>query len=85
MKFCSNQEDIYGKFLCKYDILTKTGTYLSLKLNFVFVVNFREKIENFYNYSIRKSILYFCKMILWYKYNAWDVLEPIHMTNLRKC
>ena len=47
MKFCSNQEDIYGKCLCKYDILTKTGTYLSLKLNFVIFVNFREKIENF--------------------------------------
>ena len=43
MKVCSNQEDIYGKFLCKYCILTKTGTYLSLKLNFVFFVNFREK------------------------------------------
>ena len=54
MKFCSNQEDIYGKFACKYDILTKTGTYLSLKLNFVIFVNFREKIENFYDYSIRK-------------------------------
>ena len=56
MKFCSNQEDIYGKFLCKYDILTKTGTYLSLKLNFVIFVNFREKFENFYDYSMRKPI-----------------------------
>ena len=43
MKFCSNQEDIYDKFLCKYDILTKTETFLSLKLNFVIFVNFREK------------------------------------------
>ena len=40
MKFCSNQEDIY-------DILTKTGTYLSLKLNLVIFVNFREKLRNF--------------------------------------
>ena len=24
-------------------------------------------------------------MFLWYKYNAWDVFEAIHMTNLRKC
>ena len=47
MKFCSNQEDIYGKFLCKYDILTKTGTYLSLKLNFAIFVNFREKMRIF--------------------------------------
>ena len=31
---------IYGMFLCKYGILTKTGTYLSLKLNLVFFVNF---------------------------------------------
>ena len=43
MKFCSNQEDINGIFFCKYDILTKTGTYLSLKLNLVLFVNFREK------------------------------------------
>ena len=56
MKFCSNQEDIYGMFLCKYDILTKTGTYLFLKLNLVNFVNFREKIEKFCNYLIRKSI-----------------------------
>ena len=57
MKFCSNQEDINGIFLCKYGILTKTGTYLSLKLNLVLFVNFREKkIEKFYNYLIRKSI-----------------------------
>ena len=56
MKFCSNQGDIYGKFLCKYDILTKTGTYLSLKLIFVIFVNFREKNENVYDFSIRKSI-----------------------------
>ena len=40
MRFCSNQKDIYGKFLCQYDILTKTGTYLSVKLNFVIFVNF---------------------------------------------
>ena len=40
MKFCSYQEDIYGMFLCEYGILTKTGTYLSLKLNLVFFVNF---------------------------------------------
>ena len=45
MQFCSNQEDIYGMFLCKYGILTKTGTYLSLKLNLVIFVNLREKIE----------------------------------------
>ena len=56
MKFCSNQKDIYDIFLCKYDILTKTGTYLSLKLNLVFFVNFREKIEKCYNYLIRKTI-----------------------------
>ena len=56
MKFCSYQEDIYGMFLCKYGILTKTGTYLSFKLNLVFFVDFREKIEEFYNYLIRKSI-----------------------------
>ena len=56
MKFCSNQEDIYGMFLCKYNILTKTGTYLSLKLNLLMFVNFREKVEKFYNYLIRKSI-----------------------------
>ena len=43
-------------FLCKYDILTKTGTYLSLKLNLVILVNFREKIKTFYNYLIRKTI-----------------------------
>ena len=75
---------IYGMFLCKYDILTKNGTYLFLKLNLVFFVNFRDKIEKFYNFFIRKSIYYFCKLFLRYKYNAWDVLEPIHMTNLRK-
>ena len=56
MKFCSNQEDIYGIYLYKYDILTKTGTYLFLKLNLVVFVNFREKIETFYNYLIRKSL-----------------------------
>ena len=56
MKFCSNQEDLYDIFLCKYDILTKTGTYLSLKLNLVIFVNFRAKIEKFYNYLIRKTI-----------------------------
>ena len=56
MKFCSNQKDIYDIFLCKYDILTKIATYLSLKLNLVFFVNFREKIEKFYNYLIRKTI-----------------------------
>ena len=84
MKFFSYQEDIYGMFLCKYGILTKTGTYLSFKLNLVFFVNFREKIEKFHNYLIRKSIYYFCKMILRYKYNAWDVLQPIHLTNLKK-
>ena len=56
MKFCSNQEDIYDIFLCKYDILTKTETYLSLKLNLVIFVNFKEKIEKFYNYLIRKTI-----------------------------
>ena len=56
LEICSNQEDIYGKLLCKYDILTKTGTYLSLKLNFVIFVNFKEKNDNFYDYSIRKSI-----------------------------
>ena len=56
MKFCSNQEDIYGKCLCKYDILTKSGTYLSLQLNLVIFENFGEKNENFYDYSIRKSI-----------------------------
>ena len=56
MKFCSNQEDICDKFSRKYDILTKTGTYIFLKLNLVFFVNFREKNEKFYNYSIRKSI-----------------------------
>ena len=43
MKFCSNQEDIYGMFLCKYDILTKIGTHLSLKLNLAIFVNFRKK------------------------------------------
>ena len=48
MKFCSNQEDIYDTFLCQYEVLTKTGTYLSLKLNLVIFVNFREKIEKFY-------------------------------------
>ena len=56
MKFCSYQEDIYGMFLCKYGILTKTRTYLSCKFNLVFFVDSREKIENFYNYLIRKSI-----------------------------
>ena len=56
MKFCSNQEDIYDIFLWKYDILTKTETYLSLKLNLVIFVNFKEKIEKFYNYLIRKTI-----------------------------
>ena len=56
MKFFSFQEDIYGMFLCKYGILTKTGTYLSFKLNLVFFVNFREKNEKFHNYLIRKSI-----------------------------
>ena len=56
MKFGSYQEDIYGMFLCKYGIVTKTGTYLSFKLNLVFLVNFQEKIEKFYNYLIRKSI-----------------------------
>ena len=81
MKFCSNQKYIYDIFLCKYDILTKTGTYLSLKLSLVIFVNFREKNEKFYNYLIRKTIKYFCKMFL--RYNAWDVLEPIHMTKLR--
>ena len=58
MKFFSYQEDIYGMFLCKYGILTKTGTYLSFKLNLVFFVNFREKIEKFHNYLIRKSIYF---------------------------
>ena len=56
MKFCSNQEDIYVIFLGKYGILTKTGTYLSLKLNLVTFVNFKENIEKNYNYFIRKSI-----------------------------
>ena len=84
MKFYSNQEDIYDIFSRKYDILTKTGTYIFFKLNLVIFVNFREKIEKFCNYLIRKSIKYFCKMFLRYKYNAWDVLELIHMTNLRK-
>ena len=56
MKFFSYQEDIYGMFLCKYGILTKTGTYLSFKLNLVFFVNFGEKNEKFHNYLIRKSI-----------------------------
>ena len=56
MKFCANQEDIYDIFFCKYDILTKTGTYLSLKLKFVIFINFRGKIEIFYNHLIRKSI-----------------------------
>ena len=32
---------------CKYYIMTKTGTYLSLKLNLVIFVNFREKNERF--------------------------------------
>ena len=31
--------------LCKYGILTKTGTYISLKLNLVIFVNFSEKIR----------------------------------------
>ena len=56
MKFCSYQEDIHGMFLCKYGILTKTGTHLSFKLNLVFFADFREKNEKFYNYFIRKSI-----------------------------
>ena len=56
MKLCSYQEDIYGMFLCKYGILTKTGTYAYFKLNLVFFVNNREKIEKFYHYLIRNSI-----------------------------
>ena len=56
MRFFSYQEDIYGMLLCKYGILTKTETYLSFTLNLVFFVNFREKIEKFHNYLIRKSI-----------------------------
>ena len=52
MKFCSNQKGIYDIFSRKYDILTKSGTYIFWKLNLVIFVNFREKIEKFYNYLL---------------------------------
>ena len=47
---------VYGMFLCKNGILTKNGTYLSLKLNLVIFVNLREKIEKCFKHFIRKSI-----------------------------
>ena len=37
---------IYANMISDH-ILTKTGTYLSLKLNLVIFVNFREKMRNF--------------------------------------
>ena len=43
----SRAQDIYDIFSRKYDILTKTGTYIYLKLNLVIFVNFREKLRNF--------------------------------------